>query len=205
MSIRTAAFWSMGSQYIAFIIQFAVSVIISRFFLAPAEMGLFSIALASAMMVSIMQDFGISRYLMGHAELTPSAIRTASSVSFLFGLIVAAIVVGVAYPASLFYGEPRLLGLLVTIGASYLLAPFSIVPVALLSRAMNFRAIFIVNLSGVITNGVVGLSLAYSGFSTESLAWAMVAQAIVRASAAQILAPARIPFPLQLKVLHQIH
>lgn len=40
-SIRGAALWSIGSQYIAFSIQFVVSVLISRFFLTPPEMGLY--------------------------------------------------------------------------------------------------------------------------------------------------------------------
>ena len=59
MSIRRAAAWSMATQYAAFIFQFATSVIISRFFLLPSDVGLFSIALAAAMMVSIFQDMGI--------------------------------------------------------------------------------------------------------------------------------------------------
>jgi len=49
-SVRSAALWAAGSQYCLFAIQFATSVIISRFFLKPDEIGLFSVALAAAMM-----------------------------------------------------------------------------------------------------------------------------------------------------------
>ena len=45
MSVRGAAMWSMAAQYVVFALQFAVSVIIARFFLTPEEVGLFSIAL----------------------------------------------------------------------------------------------------------------------------------------------------------------
>ena len=62
---RTAAIWSALGQYLGFALQFATSVIISRFFLTPSEVGLFSIALAAAMMVTILQDFGMMRYVAG--------------------------------------------------------------------------------------------------------------------------------------------
>lgn len=199
MSIKKAAMWTMGSQYIVFAVQFIVGVIVSRYFLTPSEIGLFSIALAAAMMISVLQDFGISRYVIASIDLTRDVIRACSSVSFIFGLIVAGLIFITAYPISRFYGEPHLLRLFIIIGMSYLIAPFSIVPVALLSKEMNFKAIFVVNCGGAITNGAVMLVLAWQGFSADSLAWAMLAQAFVRAILAQFFSPAAIPFPLHLK------
>ena len=64
-SVRGAALWSMAAQYASFAITFVTSVLISRFFLGPEEVGLFSIALAAAMLVSVLQDFGITRYVAG--------------------------------------------------------------------------------------------------------------------------------------------
>ena len=40
-SVRGAALWSMAAQYASFAITFIVSVLISRFFLGPEEVGLF--------------------------------------------------------------------------------------------------------------------------------------------------------------------
>src|SRR5204862_266101 len=85
-SIRGAALWSIGSQYIAFSIQFVVSVLISRFFLTPPEMGLYSIALSAAMLVSVLQDFGISRFVAGERNLTEAQVETCFSVSLIFAL-----------------------------------------------------------------------------------------------------------------------
>ena len=55
----------MAGQYLAFAIQFVASVVISRLFLSPGEVGLFSIGLATAMIVAVLQDFGLSRYISG--------------------------------------------------------------------------------------------------------------------------------------------
>ena len=54
MSVRNAALWAMGGQYLGFAIQFAASVVISRLFLTPPEVGLFSVALAAAALRSIL-------------------------------------------------------------------------------------------------------------------------------------------------------
>ena len=93
-SVRTAAIWGMASQYVVFAAQFATSVIISRFFLTPGEVGLFGTALAAAMMVAVFQDFGIGRYVSGEADLDDAKIRRVFSVSVAIALTVGVIVHG---------------------------------------------------------------------------------------------------------------
>ncbi len=199
MSIRRAAFWSMGSQYIGFIIQFAVSVIISRFFLNPAEVGLFSIGLTVAMMVAVLQDFGISRYLIGQSAISEHTLRTATSLSCLFSALVAGLILALAWPVSLSYNEPRLFWMLVIIAGSYVPVPWTVIPAALITRDMDFKSLFKVNVSGITANAVTALSLAYFGFSAESLAYAAVAQALVRACTAQYLRPVAVKLPLRFR------
>ena len=97
MSVRAAAVWAMAGQYGSFVIQFAVSVIISRFFLAPDEVGLFSIALAAAMLVAVLQDFGLSRYISGLPELSQEEIDRASSVAVIFSFVVTGVIAALAW------------------------------------------------------------------------------------------------------------
>jgi O-antigen/teichoic acid export membrane protein len=198
-SVRAAALWSMGAQYIAFAVQFIVSVVISRYYLTPPEVGIFSIALSAALLVAVLQDFGIARYISGQAELSDDEIRTCFSVSILFALIVGLFILAMAWPVALFYGQPQLFALLAIIAASYLAVPFGIVPNALLARRMDFRALFFVNVAGAIVNGGVALGLASAGASALALAWALVAQAIVRALLGQWLSKTPVPLPMSLK------
>jgi O-antigen/teichoic acid export membrane protein len=181
MSVRGAALWSMGAQYVVFAVQFAVSVIVSRFFLSPEEVGVFAIALSAAMLVSILQDFGITRYIAGQPDLDEAQIRTCYSVSLLFSLAVGLLILALAWPVAAFYGDSRLLPVLVVVAGSYLLVPFGIVPSALLQREMNFRSLFLVNVGSVLAMAVTVLALAAAGWSALSLAWGTVAQQGVRA------------------------
>lgn len=197
-SVKGAALWAAASQYCLFALQFVTSVIISRFFLKPEEVGLFSVALATAMILSIIQDFGLTRYLGRHPTADEATVQSCSIIAVIFSVLLTALIIAIAWPVAAFYGEPRLGPILALIGASYLLVPWSIVPLALLARRLNFKRTFYVNFSGAAVNSAVAITLAALGFSAESLAWAMIAQALVRSIAAQIARPTPIRFPLRI-------
>ena len=189
MSVRGAAVWAMAGQYLSFAIQFLTSVAISRWFLSPAEVGLFSIGMAAALLVAVLQDFGLSRYISGLPALDHDEIARCSSVALLFSLVVAGIIAAAAWPLSRVYGEPQLAKVLWIISASYLFLPLAVVPLALMGRAMQFRGHFVVNVSGAAAQGMVALALAAAGWSAFALAWATVAAALARGTAAQVLKP----------------
>lgn len=191
MTVRRAAAWSLAAQYTTFAIQFAASVIISRFFLLPADVGLFSIALAAAMVISIFQDMGITRFVSGQPEMRHDAIGDYAAVAVAIGWAVAALVALCAPMLARFFGEPALAGLLVLIAASYLIAPFAIVPAALLVREMDFRALFRVNAGSALMGSGVAVVLAWQGFGAAALAWGVLATALARTGIALAHRPVR--------------
>ena len=180
MTIRRAAAWSLSSQYATFVVQFASSVIISRFFLLPADVGLFSIALAAAMIVAVFQDVGITRFVSGQREMRPEAVSDYALVAVLIGWAVAAVVALAAPWVAGFYGEPQLTGLLWLIAGAYLISPFAIVPAALLVREMNFRALFAVNAGSTTLGSAVAIVMAWQGYGATSLAGAVLTTALAR-------------------------
>ena len=195
-SVRHAAIWAMASQYGVFAMQFAVNVIVSRFFLTPEEVGVFAIALAASMLVAILQDFGITRYISGESDLDDAKVRTCYSISVLFAGAVGLTILALAWPISHFYADARLLPLLAIIAASYLLTPFGIVPVALLQRRMDFRSVFVVNTGTALAANACVLALAAAGWSAQALAWGTVAQAGARALLGQWRSGQRFRLPL---------
>ena len=188
-SVKSAALWAAASQYAQFALQFVTSVLISRFFLRPDEIGLFSVALAAAMILSIIQDFGLTRYLGRHPSADEETVGHCTTIGVLFSFALAGLIFALARPVADFYAQPRLFAILSLIAVSYLFNPWSIVPLALLSRRLDFRATFAVNGAGAVVNSGCALALAASGFSAESLAWAMIAQGVTRAVVAQALRP----------------
>lgn len=203
MSVRGAAIWAMAGQYLSFAIQFVTSVAISRLFLSPAEVGLFSIGIAAALLVAILQDFGLSRYISGLPALDADEIARCSSVALLFSLAIAGTIAALAWPMAHIYAEPGLLPILLIIAAGYLLLPLAVVPMALMARAMQFRGHFLVNVGGALVQGTVALALAAAGWSALALAWATLASGAARGLIAQALRPAP-PWPLRFDGLRSV-
>lgn len=189
MSVRRAALWSIASQYASFAIQFATSIIISRFFLLPADVGLFSIALAAAMMAAIFQDMGISRFVTGQPQMREEHVRDYAAVAAGIGWLVALGIALAAWPLAQFYDQPGLSALMLIIAASYLLTPLATVPAALLLRALDLRALLFVNAGSALAGGVVAIASAALGAGPAALAWGMLAAALVRLAVAQWLRP----------------
>jgi O-antigen/teichoic acid export membrane protein len=177
MSVRTAAIWAIVSQYASFTIQFATSVIISRFYLLPADVGLFSIALAAAMMVSIFQDMGFSRFITGQPEMRMEHVRDYAAIAVGAGLLVTLVLLAAASPMARFYGQAALAGLMIIVAAAFLVQSLAIVPTALLTRSMDFRALFIINAGSALAGAITGVALAARGHGPASLAWGMLATA----------------------------
>ncbi|NOW44796.1 O-antigen/teichoic acid export membrane protein [Novosphingobium sp. SG751A] len=196
MSVANAAVWAMAGQYLSFAIQFLTSVIISRFFLTPPEVGLFSIALAAAMVVSVLQDFGLTRYIAGLPRIDAEAQARCSSVALTFSFVVAGLIAALALPMAHAYHQPALAPMLLIIAGSYLFVPLAVVPMALMARTMSFRCHFSVNVGGALAQGIVALMLAAMGFSAFALAWATLANGAARGIIAQWMRPA-LPWPLR--------
>ena len=196
MSVRAAAVWAMAGQYVGFAIQFVTSVIISRFFLSPAEVGLFSIAMAAALVVAMVQDFGLSRYISALPTINAETRARCSTVALTFSFVVAGVICASAWPLGQAYHQPRLVPILLIIGASYLFMPLSVVPTALLGRTMSFHGHFAINVGAALAQGAVGLTLAAMGYSALALAWGTLAANVARGAIAQALRPAP-PWPLR--------
>ena len=189
MGVRGAAVWAMAGQYLGFAIQFVSSVVISRWFLGPADLGLFSIAMALALVIAVIQDFGMARHVAALPQLTRDDLSRSSTVAVVFALALASVIALVAVPAAHAYHQPGLVPILLIIAGSYLCMPLTVMPLAVLSRTMGFHGHFVVSLGGAVTQGGVAIALAAWGWGAASLAWATLASAVVRAIIAQIMRP----------------
>jgi O-antigen/teichoic acid export membrane protein len=198
MSVRTAAAWAMASQYASFAISFAASVVLARLFIAPAELGLFTIAFGAVSLVAFLQDFGVNRYVTGERDLTPEKLRTAFTVSLLFAWTIALIALLVAAPIAWFYANPALLPLTLVIAGSYLLVPLAIVPQALRQRALDYRSNTMIEVGAALANAGVALTLAWRGHGALALAWGAFAQQAARLLISQWRAGVVLPWPWRL-------
>jgi len=184
MSVRRAALWSVGGQWLVFALNFAVSVVIARYLLPPSAIGTFSVGFAAAALVSMLQDFGLSRFLVRAEHLTDDILDTCTTITFCVGAGICLIVAGLSVPVAWYYADRTLVPFMLLIGAAFLLLPFNTVPIALLQRAVDYRTIATINLAAAVANGAVSITAALAGYGALSLAFGFVAQQIARATIA---------------------
>ncbi len=199
MSVRTAAAWALVSQYASFAIQFATSVVLARWFITPAQLGLFSIAFAAVTIVAFLQDFGVARYVNGERDLTPEKLQTAFTISVVFAWGIALLALVSAVPVARFYNDPALLPVLLVVASSYLLVPLSIVPQATCQRRMDYKSNTMIEVGSSIANAATAVTLAVLGHGALALAWGAFAQQGARLVVSQWRAGVMVPWPLRLK------
>jgi O-antigen/teichoic acid export membrane protein len=195
MHLRKAALWAMADQYFGFAVQFVASIILARYFIAPAELGLFSIAFVAVSLIAFLQDFGTVRYINDDRDLDADRIRAAFTLSLTVGWLIALGCTAMAWPLAAIYDDPRLVPITLVIAASYFLYPLAIVPQALRQRAMDFRSTAMIGMSASTANAAVSLTLAWMGWGALALACGALAQQIARVAVAQWQAGGLVPWP----------
>lgn len=185
----------MASQYLAFIIQFGVSVVISRLYLSPSEFGVYSVALAASMLVSMFQDAGITRFVSGQRAMDPAHVREYAGVAVSIACGVAVVLGALAPVISHVYHDPTLIRLTLIIAAASFINPFALIPVGLLTREMNFRALFFANILSSLSGGLLSIYLAAHGFGPASMAWGLLLAAFLRTGIVMRFRPVVPRFP----------
>lgn len=170
----------MATQYLAFVIQFGVSVILSRLYLSPAEFGVYSVALSASMLVSMFQDMGVTRFVSGQQAMDPAHVRDYAGVAVSIACAVAVVLGALAPLIGHIYHDPSLTPLTLIIAAASFISPFALIPVGLLTRAMNFRALFFANILSGLSGGLLSIYLAAHGCGPASMAWGLLLAAILR-------------------------
>ncbi|MCP5403536.1 MAG: lipopolysaccharide biosynthesis protein [Novosphingobium sp.] len=196
MSVRGAQSGPCRRSTSRLAINFGVSIYLARYYIGPDELGLFSIAFAATTLIAVFQDFGLTRYVAGEADLDDAKIRAACSLSLVIAGAIAVVSMALAWPMAALYDMPQLAPLMLVIGASYLLLPFTVVPRALIQRKLDFKSNTIMDIGAASANAVVSIHLARHGAGAMALAWGTLAQFAARALIAQWRNGLLLPWPL---------
>lgn len=177
MSLRASAFnglvWTYGQQFATQLIQFGVSMILSRL-ISPAEFGLIG-------MITIFISIG---NLLFDGGLTSSLIRTHKvdetdfSTVFFFNIISALLLylilfISAPYIADFFY--QNLLKTIIRIyGIVIIISSFSAVQNTKMTKELQFKKLSLLSLPSIIVGSIVGVYMAYNNYGV----WSLVGSAI---------------------------
>lgn len=117
-SIRKQAVWLLAGTVLAAVLQLAQLGIVARNFDAK-QLGVLAIVNAVLMVAMVLQDMGMSSYLIHRQELEKKEQSTIFWVNVFFGLATGVLIVILAYPLSWFYKLNDLSYLLFLVSANF--------------------------------------------------------------------------------------
>jgi PST family polysaccharide transporter len=149
-------------------LSFLAGVALARI-LSPTDFGLVGISMMFCLWIGILGDVGIGATLIRDGEVTEERRATAFWVSTCVGLFSGLLLLLLSPALGRLYREPRLEPLLWLYALGLALGSLNVVPGALLRRALDFRRVAAVEISGTLTSGVVSVVLAILGWGVVSL------------------------------------
>jgi O-antigen/teichoic acid export membrane protein len=193
MSTRNSLAFSFLDRYASLLVSIGSSMVIARL-LTPTEIGVFSVVMVLLMFVATVRDMGAGQYLVQERDLTTDRIRAVWAVQLGLGLGLACLVLIASYPVSVFYKEPRMLGIMLVIALNYAINPFGSLTYAWLMREMRFASVALMRFTSSVCGAVVSIGFAWHGYGPISLAFGSLASTIANAAVSLIFRPASFPW-----------
>jgi O-antigen/teichoic acid export membrane protein len=161
-----------------------VTTIVLARLLVPADFGLVALALAVLAVAYLAQESGLGAALVVHR----GDLRPAAASAMVFSPVVASGLYAAAFVLAPvladIFDEPRLTDVLRVMALVLVIRGFSIMPIALLQRAMRFGPITAIELAGGVAQLVTAVTLAVAGAGV----WSLVAGHLAFAGAQTFLA-----------------
>lgn len=182
-SAAAGVVWLTLQKWAIRIAGLATIAVLTRF-LSPADFGVVAAAASLLPFFYLLSDLGFATYIVQ----VPHADRRVLSTAFWFSLTVgsvlaAALWVGAPFLAMLF-AAPGVAPVLQALSVLVILTAISSVPIALLRRRMQFRALAVQGMVGSLIGQIVAVLAAVSGFGV----WALVGQSLAAQLVATVLA-----------------
>lgn len=169
--------WSLGTQASVQISRFLVSIVLARL-LVPSDFGLLGMIFVFTGFASVISDGGFSSALVQRQRIEEIHKSTVFWLTCIIGAVLGVLTVGVAPLIAIVYREPRLIPLMNLIAIGFPISSLVVVQRAILSRAMRFRVLGLIDTGGAIVSGIIGIALALRGFGTNSLVWQFLSSCI---------------------------
>lgn len=193
LSVRSSLAFSLVDRYLSLIVSIVSTMVLARL-LTPAELGVYSVAMAMLAMAAVLRDLGAGNYLVQEKDLTIDRIRAVWAVQLAVGAALAVIVAALSLPAARFFKEPDVQSILLLLSLTYLVTPFGSLTYAWLMREMRFDAIAVMRLSSTLSGAAVSIVLAWRGHGAVSLAWGSLVAALANAGVSMLFRPAHFPW-----------
>ncbi len=183
-----SSFWYVGARVGDRLIGFVSQIIIARL-LFPDDFGLVILAFAVIGIVEVFSEFGFQNAVIYNQTAKRDYYDTAWTMSAIRGVITALIVIGIAYPASLLFDEPRLFEILPFLSIKAVLAGVANIRLHDFEKNLWMSRIFIHLIAGRLSTSIAAICFALYLGNYWALVYGLLLGEVVRLSVSYLLYP----------------
>lgn len=163
--------WKAGTQGVAQVTRIIVAIVVARL-LTPHDYGVAGMVLVFSSLVFVFADLSLGAALVQRKTITEKDCSTVFWTSLAAGALFTAGGFALAGPIARFYGVPEVRPLFMALSCGFIITSIATTQSALLIREMNFKALELRQMGGIVVGAVVGITLAERGAG----AWAIIGQ-----------------------------
>lgn len=170
-SIGGAMIYKSLERYFTLAFQLIVQIVIARI-LSPSDYGIVAMMTVFISVANIFINNGFNMAVIQKKDINNSDFPTALTINMLIGIFLYSILFLSAPLIANFYNTPELEK---TLRVLALILPFgsvSSIQNAIATRMMHFKGLFICNILGSVSSGIIGITMALFGFGY----WALIGQ-----------------------------
>lgn len=162
------------SHSLRFAITIAATGVMARQ-LRPSDYGLIGMVAFFTNFVAMFKDLGLSLATIQKSEVSREQVSTLFWLNVIFSIAITIFTIALAPFVAWFYGDPRLLAVTVVTAIGFVLGGLAVQHEALLRRQMRFLSLVSIVLVSTIVGYVVGIFMAWRGYSYWSLVFSQLA------------------------------
>ena len=180
------ALWISLTRILVNMIGFASTIILARL-LVPEDFGLVAIAGSVAAIVGAISELSLSQALIQHDDPQEDHFHTAFTMNALRAVLLALVLAALGWPASVAYGDDRLIALMSAFALANLIGGLVNPRLALFERRLEFHQWVILSGGEKLAGFVVAASIAFAFQSYWALVASVVASQVARVVASYLL------------------
>jgi len=171
--------WSTLTNVALQAVRFVVLFVLARL-LSPEDFGLVGMATVAIAFAQVFQTGGLGLALIQRKDLTETQVSSSFWAIASLGTCLTIILLAVSSLVGRFYENQQVVPVLAVLAFAFLFGSLTIVPRVLVVRAIDFRALFFIEIGSALFGGVIALAAAYQGFAVWSLVAGTLAESLCK-------------------------
>lgn len=170
--------WTFSQQIGGQLVNFFISIILARILL-PEEFGLIGMITVFIAVGTTLMSAGMPQSLIRTTNANDDDYSTVFFINLIVSLLIYFLIYWSAPYIADFYKENVLTEILRVISLVIVIGAFSAVQRTKLTKEMNFKVQFVIQLPSLILSGILGIVLAYKNFGVWSLVFMQLTKSIL--------------------------